>query len=178
MIGVVAVDEEFGIGMNDGKIPWRIKEDMAHFKELTTKGTVIMGRKTWESIPTKFRPLPKRYNIIMTRDDDYDPKCEEYHSGEFDVRLCSSVGEAVIEVSYTDSGKSYVIGGAEIYKAFASEINEWYVTLVAGVHNCDVFMEDTFLSGFTVAEHQQLSPEATLLHLYEAELYKEMAGFK
>ncbi|OOL28231.1 dihydrofolate reductase, partial [Rhodococcus rhodochrous] len=62
-----AQDRDGGIG-RDGAIPWRIPEDMAHFRAATTGRPVIMGRLTWESLPPRFRPLPGRRNIVVTRD--------------------------------------------------------------------------------------------------------------
>ena len=71
MEAILACTKKGGIGLN-GKLPWRIKEDMMLFKKITTttaatisQNAVIMGRKTWESIPKKFRPLPNRINIIL-----------------------------------------------------------------------------------------------------------------
>ena len=79
---------KYGIGYQ-GKLPWRIPKDMEHFKNITTTvsndptfqyiNTVIMGRKTWESIPTKFRPLTDRFNIIITRNPtEYQLRNKEY----------------------------------------------------------------------------------------------------
>ena len=75
---VAATEPEFGIGL-DGSIPWRIPEDLKFFKETTTftkdeskQNAVIMGRKTWESIPSKYRPLPSRLNIVLTRNTNSD----------------------------------------------------------------------------------------------------------
>src|SRR3989344_8947384 len=70
IILIAAVSSNNVIGI-DGKIPWRIKEDMDHFKELTTSHPVIMGRVTYESIPKKFRPLPGRHNFVLTRDTSF-----------------------------------------------------------------------------------------------------------
>ena len=61
---IVAIDNDNGIGKN-GTMPWRVPEDVAWFKKITTGHTVIMGRKTWESIPKKFRPLPDCNNIVL-----------------------------------------------------------------------------------------------------------------
>ena len=55
----------------DGKLPWRLPEDMALFRELTTGGTVVMGRRTWESLPERFRPLPGRTNVVLTSDPEW-----------------------------------------------------------------------------------------------------------
>lgn len=79
---IVAATEELGIGLLSN-LPWRIPKDMAFFKQATTyvpkefenrnvKNAVIMGRVTWESIPPKFRPLDNRYNIVVSRNLDYD----------------------------------------------------------------------------------------------------------
>ena len=63
---IVAHDEERGIGKNN-KIPWYIKEDLQHFKAITLHGVVIMGHKTWESLPKSVRPLPFRENVIISK---------------------------------------------------------------------------------------------------------------
>ena len=74
---VVAMDEERGIG-KQGTLAWRLPADLKHFKEITTEvkdmkkqNAVIMGRKTWESLPEKFRPLPQRLNIVVTTQPNY-----------------------------------------------------------------------------------------------------------
>jgi dihydrofolate reductase/thymidylate synthase len=74
---IVACDANRGIGL-EGSVPWRLRGDMAYFKRKTSAvekegnvNAVIMGRKTWESIPAKFRPLPGRLNIILTRNEAY-----------------------------------------------------------------------------------------------------------
>ena len=69
---LAAVSNNRVIG-NDGKIPWHIREDLQHFKEYTSGPTkvLLMGRKTWESIPAKFRPLPHRQNIVVSRSIEY-----------------------------------------------------------------------------------------------------------
>ena len=68
LIAAVARNGVIGI---DNRLPWRLPADLKHFKALTLGHTVIMGRKTWESLPASFRPLPGRQNIVVTRDDSY-----------------------------------------------------------------------------------------------------------
>lgn len=99
---VAAVSENNCIGKNNS-LPWHIPEDMKRFKELTTGHTVLMGRKTWESIPEKFRPLPKRKNIVITRNTHYPVPVG--------VVLYHSVDDALKH----EKGDIMVIGGAEIY---------------------------------------------------------------
>jgi len=60
-----------GVIGKDNTLPWRLPEDMAHFKRTTLGSPVIMGRKTWDSLPPKFRPLPGRQNIVVTRQPDW-----------------------------------------------------------------------------------------------------------
>src|SRR5688572_33333734 len=87
-------------------LPWRLPEDMAHFKATTMGCPVIMGRKTWDSLPPKFRPLPGRTNIVITRQPDWAaPGALRASTIEEAVALCGNADVA------------WVIGGAEIYRA-------------------------------------------------------------
>ncbi|WP_082399522.1 dihydrofolate reductase [Gordonia phthalatica] len=101
-IELVWAQDRVGAIGKAGTIPWRVPEDMKRFKELTGTGVVIMGRKTWESLPTSFRPLPGRRNIVITRATDYMADGAEVTDG-FDAALALAGGTAV------------VIGGGEIY---------------------------------------------------------------
>ena len=71
---IVAMDRDGCIGKGNG-LPWRLSSDMARFKRLTEAdgfNSVVMGRRTWESLPDRFRPLPERVNIVMSRDTDWE----------------------------------------------------------------------------------------------------------
>jgi len=93
-----------GVIGKDNALPWHLPEDMAHFKRLTTGCPVIMGRKTWDSLPLKFRPLPGRKNIVVTRQVDWNTDGAYRASGLPEaVALCS------------DAEEIWVIGGAQIY---------------------------------------------------------------
>ena len=101
---IAAVAKNRVIG-RDNQLIWNIPEDMAHFKALTAGHTVIMGRKTWESLPPRFRPLPGRRNIVVTRQIDYAAAGAE---------IASSLDSAIALAS--QDGTVFVIGGADIYK--------------------------------------------------------------
>lgn len=88
-------------------MPWHLPEDMAHFRTLTSGAPVIMGRKTWDSLPPKFRPLPKRVNIVITRQDDW--------SADGALRA-SSVDDAIRMASEASPPDIWVMGGAQIYR--------------------------------------------------------------
>ena len=93
-----------GVIGHQNQIPWQLPEDMAHFRQLTMGHPVIMGRKTWDSLPARFRPLPGRRNIVVTRQSDWQAEGAE-RAGSVDnaLALCSDVPDV------------WVIGGAQIY---------------------------------------------------------------
>lgn len=138
---IVAYDDNRVIGNGD-KIPWRIPEDMAHFKESTDGCPVIMGRKTFDSIPKKFRPLPGRFNIVVTRNPEWqaDPA----------PHVTTNCVYAAVELAlgYNGGGKDpkdiWIIGGAQIYKAALEEdvVQEIIASEVFGTHEGDVFFPE------------------------------------
>lgn len=125
---IVAVAQNMGIGCN-GKLPWRLKGDMAYFKALTTsfsvpklkadqKNLVLMGRKTWDSIPARFRPLSNRINVVVSRNLEFTTQLEASHND--DVVACNDLDKFLSELSNLKAlneawGAVWVIGGAEIY---------------------------------------------------------------
>lgn len=127
LIAVVAMDPNRLIG-RDGSLPWHLPEDLAFFKKTTLGHSVLMGRKTFESIG---RPLPKRRNIVLTRDKTWShPGVEVIHSPD--------------EIPDLD-GDIFVIGGAEIYQALSGRIDVW---LVSHVHHS--YDGDTYLAPFEI----------------------------
>ena len=115
---IAAVAKNRVIG-KDNKLLWNIPEDMAHFKALTAGHTVIMGRKTWESLPQRFRPLPGRSNIIITRQPDYPaPGAEVADSLENALKLASTA--AIV----------FIIGGEQIYRQAMAVADRLEVTEV------------------------------------------------
>ena len=93
-----------GVIGQDGTMPWHLPEDLAHFRALTQGCTVLMGRKTWDSLPPRFRPLPGRRNIVLTRQPDWrEIGAERAFSLREALQFCEH--EAVV----------WVIGGAQIY---------------------------------------------------------------
>ncbi|CCG25112.1 Dfr1 trimethoprim resistant dihydrofolate reductase (DHFR)e [Candida orthopsilosis Co 90-125] len=114
---VAALKPLYGIGYQ-GSLPWRLRKEMAYFKRVTTRtsdpslrNAVIMGRKTWDSIPSKFRPLPSRLNIILSRSFDNEVIDEN-------LLHAKSVQDSLQLVKDKNIERVYVIGGAEIYNEF------------------------------------------------------------
>jgi dihydrofolate reductase len=105
-INLIFVRAANGVIGANGTLPWHLPEDMAHFKAQTAKAPVIMGRKTWDSLPPRFRPLPGRTNIVVTRQ-------QAWH--EEGARTTSSLLDALAHAKQTQAPEVWVIGGAEIY---------------------------------------------------------------
>ncbi|MDR2853281.1 MAG: dihydrofolate reductase [Burkholderiaceae bacterium] len=99
-----------GVIGKEGALPWHLPEDLAHFKRMTAGCPVIMGRKTWDSLPPRFRPLPGRVNIVITRQDDW------VQSGAW--RAASLRDALALAAQHCAGGadEPWVIGGAQIYR--------------------------------------------------------------
>jgi dihydrofolate reductase len=123
---IVAVANNGVIG-NKGTLPWRIPEDMRWFRMHTLGKPVLMGRKTWESLPNK--PLPKRENIIVTHDSGYVAK-DASVATSFDAAIAAAAGSPEI----------VVIGGASLYAAALPRARRIYLTSVGLSPEGDVFM--------------------------------------
>ena len=147
---IAAMDEKGGIGKN-GKIPWNISEDFKRFKAITMGHPIIMGRKTWKSLP--FRPLPNRTNIVITQNTKFNPdwigvKTQNLSSNlKAKVEVADSIEKAV-EIAEKQEGneKIFIIGGGQIFKQAISMADKLYLTIVEGDYECDSFFPD--YSGF------------------------------
>lgn len=141
---IVAMDAKHGIGKK-GKLPWHLPGDLKHFKQITTqtsiphkKNAVIMGRKTWESLPKEFRPLSGRINVVLTRRESF-PFPEGVVRAKSLVQAVSAVMDSPINEVVESA---FIIGGAEVFKtALDSEIpvEKIYMTKVLENFHCDTF---------------------------------------
>ena len=128
MLTLIAAVAKNGCIGKDGTLPWRIPEDMKHFRALTTGKIVVMGRKTWESIPSTFRPLPDRTNVVVTRQIGYAVPAG--------VETYPSVDEAL--TWHTDD-ETFIIGGAEIYRQTIENADRLEITEVDQQVDGDAF---------------------------------------
>ena len=137
---IAALDAERGIGKNND-LMWSLPADMQFFKETTKGHVVIMGRKNYDSIPEKYRPLAGRTNVVLSRQSQFEaPGCLVYTSLE-----------ACLQNLKLESGqKAFIIGGAQIY-ALALEsglVNEIYLTHIDKVYGADTFFPDIEASSY------------------------------
>lgn len=155
---VVAYSRNRVIG-RDGDLPWRLPSDLARFKEITMGGTVVMGRRTWESIPPRFRPLPGRRNIVLTRDA----------SAVFDgAETATSLSEALALAP-----DCFVIGGGTVYEEALPLADVVHATVVEDDVDGDTFFPEIPAS-FTLAE---TSPPVTENgHTFTFRTYRRAAG--
>ena len=117
-----------GVIGHHNQLPWHLPEDLAHFKRLTSGWPVIMGRKTWDSLPPRFRPLPSRTNIVVTRQSGWQaPGACAANSLEDAITQCGGVAQA------------WVIGGAQIYAAAEPLASRIEVTEIAQAFEGDAF---------------------------------------
>ncbi len=122
LIAAVARNGVIGIG---NRLPWHLPADLRHFKALTTGHAVIMGRKTWESLPETFRPLPGRQNIVVTRNAD------------FRAAGATVVNSLPAAIAAADGDEAFVIGGAELYAAALPLADRLQLTEIAAAFDGD-----------------------------------------
>jgi len=116
-VALVAAIARGGVIGRDSGIPWRLPEDMQRFRALTMGHPVVMGRRTWESLPDQFRPLPGRGNVVVTRNSDWSAQGAD-RAGSIEDALRLLEGEATV----------FVIGGGEIYAAALPSADELLLT--------------------------------------------------
>jgi dihydrofolate reductase len=125
---IAALDRHGAIGHGGGLL-WHESEDQKHFRRVTMGCPVIMGRKTWDSLPARFRPLPGRRNIVVTRNANWQAVGAE-RVASFDEALAS----------VTDAAKVFVIGGGELYAAAMAHADELVLTEIdAAFADADTF---------------------------------------
>jgi len=131
---IVAVSENGVIG-KDNDLIWHLPKDMKFFKETTQGHHVIMGRKNFESIPHKFRPLPNRTNVIITRQSDYKAEgCLVVNSVEESIEMAKQNGDT----------EPFIIGGGQIYKIALEQnlVDRIYLTRIHHVFEGDTFFSE------------------------------------
>jgi len=127
-----AQDKNGGIGKNS-KLPWHIPEDLKNFKKLTLNSTIVMGRKTWASLPIK--PLPERRNIVLSSNSIED------------VESYNSIEQCIETLDKDNIKKIFVIGGAQIYRNFIYRSDVLHITIIdAATEGIDTYFPVSMLT--------------------------------
>jgi len=144
-LGLILARARSGVIGKDGVMPWHLPEDLAHFKRVTMGCPVIMGRKTWDSLPPRFRPLPGRANIVITRQADWQAE---------GATRAASLAQALALCG--DVPAVWVIGGAQIYAQAIELAHVAEVTEIEADFEGDAFAPDFGVGWKEVArEHHQ-----------------------
>jgi dihydrofolate reductase len=163
MVWAQARDGVIGAG---GRLPWQLPEDLALFRRLTMGSTVVMGRRTWESLPERFRPLPGRTNVVLTSDPAWSAE---------GAQRAGSVGEVLAE-----HGSFWVIGGGAVYAAFLPHAQRLVVTdvdtLVEGDAWAPALGDGWVRASRTPAEGWSVSPSAGLRYAVSEYLRPAVGG--
>ncbi|MEV1243499.1 dihydrofolate reductase [Nonomuraea sp. NPDC050022] len=141
MIGLIWAQSANGVIGRDGTLPWHLPEDLKHFRSLTAGATVLMGRRTWESLPPRFRPLPNRRNLVLSR------------TPQEGVETFPDLQQALA----TAAGDVWVIGGAAVYRAALPFADRIVVTEIREFFAGDTYAPDTGRSPDSVGPWQESS---------------------
>lgn len=147
IVGMIWAQTNQGVIGAHGGMPWQLPEDMAHFKKVTTGHPVLMGRRTWESFPPKFRPLPQRTNIVLTRQAGW--AASEEAAG---ATVVSTIDDALTQAQSSPGNEEvWIIGGGEVYAQATEHCNVAVITVintdVQGDTQAPVLSDDWTLRG-------------------------------
>lgn len=149
---IVAVSEDWGIG-KDNELLWHISEDLKRFKRLTTGNTVVMGKKTWESLPR--RPLPGRKNIVLT--DNLKENIEN-------AITCYSIENALSKCFLEE--EIFIIGGGSVYRQFMPLADRLYITHVHKNAPADIYFPEIDLKIWKVTEEEEFLSDEGIPYTY------------
>ena len=157
---IVATSTNLVIG-KDNDLPWHLPTDMKYFKDTTNGHIVVMGRKCWESIPEKYRPLPNRTNIVMSRDKNYVAN----------GATVSDDLEKILRTHEHSDKEVFIIGGAALYKEAFEYAHRLYLTQIYSAVEGDVYLEGLDSKDWCLIEGSEMYEENG--HKFRFELYKK-----
>lgn len=159
---IVAMSNNFVIGKNNA-LPWHLPTDLKYFKDTTNGHTVVMGRKCWESIPEKYRPLPNRKNIVLSRDNNYVAE----------GAIVSNDLEQILTSNETSHQQIFIIGGAELYKEAFKYANKLFLTQILNDVDGDVILEGLVSDDWCLYEGSEIYEENGFKFRFELYQKKE-----
>lgn len=147
-VALIAAVSRNGVIGRGNALPWHLPEDLAHFKRTTLGAAVVMGRRTWESLPPRFRPLPGRRNVVLTRDAAWQAPGAE-RAGSLDEAL----------TLLADQRKVFVIGGATLYAHALPRVDEVVLTEIDADFDGDAHFPPWDRSAFVEVTRESLPAE-------------------
>lgn len=182
-IKLIFAQSQNGIIGNDNTLPWHLPDELKLFKEKTIHGTVLMGRKTWESLPLNIRPLPNRANIIASKCSDFNKeiikKYGSYHyiknntSEDFTKypRVISNI-EPILQNNRESENNIWVIGGKTIYEAALPFATELHITMVLKDVAGNVSAPNIDYSLFQLSDQTSILKDSVSGTLYQVSVLK------
>jgi len=164
---IVAYDEEFAIG-KDGNLPWSVPRDLNHFQKMTFNKAVVMGRKTWESLPPKAKPLPGRLNMVLSRTKRDIPL---YFSPKDPYWGCS-LEDAIRQITVISQGLDiFIIGGEEIFKEALKEgvVDRVIASEIVGKYDGDTFFPNLLEEGWKTAGEPEVFDDFKIVEYEKSE---------
>jgi len=160
---IAAVSKNFVIG-KDNDLPWHLPDDMKFFMQTTKGHHCIMGRKNYDSIPEKFRPLPNRTNIVVTRQKGFKaPGCIVVNSIEKALEISTNNGEA----------ETFIIGGAEIYRQGLSITQRMYLTEIDAEIKGDTYFPEFDKAHWKEIKREHHTADAKHAHAFDFVIYEK-----
>lgn len=150
---IIATDRNFGIGISNS-IPWDCPSDMKYFKEQTINSTVVMGRKTFESLNRK-GGLPNRFNMVVS-------SSWKYGHGNVVSKPLESIISDICNPVFVDGDDIWVIGGSSIYQQLLPFVEEIHHTIIDGVYDCDTHFNMNFLEDWELVGGKDLCENAVV----------------
>lgn len=163
MITFVWAESENGVIGDKGKIPWNLPSDMSFFKQVTWEGIVIMGRKTYESIPNP--PLPGRINVVLTHQKDYQAKKE--------VKIVHSKSE-IVDFLKDKKEDAHIIGGTALFELFKEEVQVLYRTVIHANIEGDTKMVPINWKEFQLTSCKEGLVDDRNIHSHDFKIYKRI----
>lgn len=145
MISLIVATAQNGAIGKDNQLLWHISDDLKRFKALTSGHTIVMGKNTYDSLP--FKPLPKRENIVITRNKDLQLQ---------GCKMAHSIEEILISTCANSSEEVFVIGGESIYKQFLPYAHRIYLTLVHKAFEGDAFFPKIENETWNISEQSEI----------------------
>jgi dihydrofolate reductase len=182
IVSVIAAMAENRVIGRDGQLPWRLPDEMKHFMRLTTGHTVVMGRKTFESINSK--PLPNRRNIILTRNPDYTPAGVEVAAGVSEaiglvIKTRSAPASSLIASSPTTNHQPpttelFICGGEQAYRDALPIADRLYLTIVHTELDGDAHFPQFDTADWTLTDQTRHAPDPRHAHAFTLHRYERL----
>jgi len=160
-ISIIAAVAENGVIGRQGQLPWRLSDDLRRFKQRTMGHTIIMGRRTWESIG---RALPGRRTVVVTRQTGY-------RTADAEVKISASLSDALNVAEAAGDNEAFIVGGAELYRESLSRANRLYLTRVRAAVEGDTSFPDVAWNNWQLVESEEHDANEKNDYAYRFETY-------